>query len=209
MKTLLKALGLTLISVSGFAQSTPAKSDTTLASPTVSTVIGYNSAGRLGHKLSDGNFSPFALQSEVVNATASAVTSVNGKGGPKVTLVTTDVPEGTNQYFTTARSNAAGDSRYAQLSGSYANPAWLTSLAFSKVTNKPTTLAGYGITDADSYQTVDTYAAMNALTFSANVSRRVLVTSDERYGKSNQWYMVWADSAGVMHADKIVTISEK
>jgi hypothetical protein len=31
--------------------------------------------------------------------------------------------------------------------GSYSNPAWITSLAFSKLSSKPTTIAGYGITD--------------------------------------------------------------
>lgn len=57
---------------------------------------------------------------------------------------TTDVPEGTNLYWTTAR----GDARYPQLSGTYSNPSWITSLAWSKITGAPTTLAGYGITDA-------------------------------------------------------------
>jgi len=33
-------------------------------------------------------------------------------------------------------------------SGSYSNPTWLTALAWSKISGKPTTLAGYGITDA-------------------------------------------------------------
>src|SRR5262245_55508983 len=33
-------------------------------------------------------------------------------------------------------------------SSSYADPAWITSLAWSKITGKPTTLSGYGITDA-------------------------------------------------------------
>jgi hypothetical protein len=33
-------------------------------------------------------------------------------------------------------------------SSNYADPAWLTSLAWAKITGKPTTLAGYGITDA-------------------------------------------------------------
>lgn len=33
-------------------------------------------------------------------------------------------------------------------SSTYANPAWLTSLAWSKLTGTPTTLAGYGISDA-------------------------------------------------------------
>jgi hypothetical protein len=37
---------------------------------------------------------------------------------------------------------------YASTSGSYANPAWITSLAWSKVTSTPTTITGYGITDA-------------------------------------------------------------
>lgn len=32
--------------------------------------------------------------------------------------------------------------------GSYANPSWITSLAWSKVSSTPTTLTGYGITDA-------------------------------------------------------------
>lgn len=37
---------------------------------------------------------------------------------------------------------------YASTSGSYANPTWITSLAWSKVTSTPTTITGYGITDA-------------------------------------------------------------
>jgi hypothetical protein len=37
---------------------------------------------------------------------------------------------------------------YASTSGSYANPAWITSLAWSKITSTPTSISGYGITDA-------------------------------------------------------------
>ena len=37
---------------------------------------------------------------------------------------------------------------YASTSGSYANPAWITSLAWSKTTSTPTSISGYGITDA-------------------------------------------------------------
>lgn len=36
----------------------------------------------------------------------------------------------------------------ASESGSYANPSWITSLAWSKISSAPTTLSGYGITDA-------------------------------------------------------------
>ena len=34
--------------------------------------------------------------------------------------------------------------------GSYSNPTWMTSLDWSKITDRPTTLSGYGITDAQS-----------------------------------------------------------
>jgi hypothetical protein len=34
------------------------------------------------------------------------------------------------------------------LTGSYANPSWITSLAWSKISGTPTTLSGYGITNA-------------------------------------------------------------
>lgn len=36
---------------------------------------------------------------------------------------------------------------FPQLSGSYTNPSWINTLAWSKVTGTPTTLSGYGITD--------------------------------------------------------------
>ncbi len=40
------------------------------------------------------------------------------------------------------------DELYVRLDGSYADPTWITSLSWSKITDTPTTLAGYGITDA-------------------------------------------------------------
>lgn len=43
---------------------------------------------------------------------------------------------------------AQSDARYFMQSGSYANPAAFTSWAWSKITSTPTTLSGYGITDA-------------------------------------------------------------
>jgi hypothetical protein len=46
--------------------------------------------------------------------------------------------------------NSLGDARWPLLSGSYANPAWITSLPWSKITSTPTTIAGYGITDFNS-----------------------------------------------------------
>jgi hypothetical protein len=130
-----------------------------------------------------------------------SVTSVNGQVGA-VNLSTTEIPEGSNLYYTDARSrqsisltvvgssgaatynNGTGvfnipqytlgglggvpTSRQLTINGvtydlssdrswivgdvrtdsSYANPSWITSLAWSKITGTPTTLAGYGITDA-------------------------------------------------------------
>ena len=49
----------------------------------------------------------------------------------------------TNYY-----SKAAGDGRYALVSGSYSNPSWITGLAWPKISGTPATLGGYGITDA-------------------------------------------------------------
>lgn len=46
---------------------------------------------------------------------------------------------------------------FVDLSGAYVNPSWISSLAWSKLTGTPTTLAGYGITSADSL-----FASINA-----------------------------------------------
>ena len=82
-----------------------------------------------------------------------SVISVNGYVGI-VVLTYTDVGappatrtltiNGTGYDLSADRSWTVGDVR---TDGSYANPSWITSLAWSKITNTPTTLAGYGITD--------------------------------------------------------------
>lgn len=43
--------------------------------------------------------------------------------------------------------NGLSDGTGVTITGSYANPSWLTSLSWSKLTGLPTTLSGYGITD--------------------------------------------------------------
>lgn len=50
--------------------------------------------------------------------------------------------------------------------GSYSNPAWITALAWTKITGTPTTLSGYGITNAYTKTEVDTLlsAKQNTLT---------------------------------------------
>ena len=59
-------------------------------------------------------------------------------------------------------TSATAASTYASLSGSYANPTWITSLAWSKISSTPTTLAGYGIADAlTSATAASTYASLS------------------------------------------------
>ncbi len=52
---------------------------------------------------------------------------------------------GTAYDLSANRSWTVGDVR---TDGSYSNPSWITSLAWSKISGTPTTLSGYGITDA-------------------------------------------------------------
>lgn len=71
---------------------------------------------------------------------AGAVSSVNGQTGV-VVLDAGDVgadPSG---------SAAAAQAASVSLAGSYANPSWIASLAWSKITGTPTTISGYGITN--------------------------------------------------------------
>ncbi len=82
-----------------------------------------------------------------------AVVSVNGYVGA-VVLTASDVGavpttrtltiNGVGYNLSLDRAWTVGDVR---TDGSYANPSWITSLGWSKITGTPTTLAGYGITD--------------------------------------------------------------
>jgi hypothetical protein len=82
-----------------------------------------------------------------------AVVSVNGYTGA-VVLTSSDVGavpttrtitiNGVGYNLSADRAWTVGDVRTDQ---SYINPSWIASLAWSKITGTPTTLAGYGITD--------------------------------------------------------------
>jgi hypothetical protein len=82
-----------------------------------------------------------------------SVISVNGYTG-EVILTYSDVGappstrtltiNGVGYDLSANRAWTVGDVR---TDSSYANPSWITSLAWSKITSTPTTLAGYGITD--------------------------------------------------------------
>jgi hypothetical protein len=53
----------------------------------------------------------------------------------------------TNTISGSINGNAATVTNGVYTTGSYANPSWITSFAWSKITTTPTTLSGYGITD--------------------------------------------------------------
>jgi hypothetical protein len=186
MKTYITSLILFLFSVSAFAQNEVAVGDTSAASRSTRAKFIITAAGMPALKTGSGPSKRLALLSEVPTLNAL-------------------------------------DSRYVQLGVSYTNPSWLTSLPATKITGlagvatsgsfldllfRPTTAFGYGLTDVDTYVPVSSYSAMNALTLPSGTSKRVLVATDEQYGRTNQWYMVWTDGTGT-HADKMVTISEK
>ena len=86
-------------------------------------------------------------------------------------ITTSTIGEGSNLFYTDARVSG-----YLS-TNSYANPAWITSLAYSKITgvpafitgisfanvsSKPTTLSGYGITDAASSTHTHTFASLTS-----------------------------------------------
>lgn len=98
-------------------------------------------------------------------------------------------------------STSVAASTYVALGGSYVNPTWITSLAWSKISSTPTTLAGYGITDStSSSRTLTMTGASNrilingattAQTFDLSANRTwtftlpqdIATTSDVQFGK--------------------------
>ena len=103
-----------------------------------------------------------------------AVVSVNGYVGA-VVLTASDVGavpttrtltiNGVGYNLSADRSWTVGDVRTDQ---TYANPSWITSLAWTKITGTPTTLAGYGITDGALNTTTLT---INGVTFNLTANR--------------------------------------
>lgn len=105
-----------------------------------------------------------------------AVTSVNGQTGV-VNLTTSNIAEGTNLYWT----NARGDARYPQLTGAYADPSWITQLAWSKITGAPASFP-----TSSNLQTVTT----NGNTTTNNIAFPNAATGVEwRNGSSIRWLL--------------------
>jgi len=90
------------------------------------------------------------------NLTGDVTGNVTGTVSSIANHTTSDLTEGTNKYFTDARIdthlNVSGATANQVLKWTGTDFAWVTSSsgfdgAFSSLTGKPTTLAGYGITD--------------------------------------------------------------
>ena len=64
------------------------------------------------------------------------------------TKANTDGSNATGTWGIDITGNAGTVTNGLYSSGTYSNPAWITDLAWSKITTTPTTLSGYGISDA-------------------------------------------------------------
>jgi len=99
-----------------------------------------------------------------VNGYVGAVVLTAGDVGAVPTTRTLTI-NGVGYNLSADRSWTVGDVRTDQ---TYANPSWITSLAWTKITGTPTTLAGYGITDGALNTTTLT---INGVTFNLTANR--------------------------------------
>lgn len=97
------------------------------------------------------------------------------------------------------------DPNQVSTTGSYANPAWVTSLVWSKITSTPTTVSGYGITDA-----VNAVGTINSQSKSSNGGVRsgntiVFQTADATFpGLESAADKQRSDSNRVITKDKLL-----
>lgn len=102
---------------------------------------------------------------------SDALTSFNGRVG-NITLLSSDVTTAlgytpANQSITLTINSQTYDLSANRTwsvgdllsTGAYSNPTWLSSLAWSKITGVPSTLAGYGITDAYTQTQINNFFA--------------------------------------------------
>lgn len=127
---------------------------------------GYLTTITSGQVIGALGFTPY--NSSNPNSYISSITSSNvttALGYTPVTNARTIIINGTAFDLSVNRTWSVGD---LLSTGTYPNPTWLSSLAWSKLTGTPTTLSGYGITDGvtSSALTValSSYATTSALT---------------------------------------------
>ena len=97
---------------------------------------------------------------------------------------------------------ATAATTYVSLTGSYANPSWITSFAWSKIASTPTTLSGYGITDAITSATAaSTYLPLTGGTLSGqlNISSNIVASGSLQGGGSDYDISIFNRSISVLH----------
>lgn len=123
-------------------------------------------------------------------AALTAITAANISAG------TAGIDISGNAATATSASNATTVTNGVYTSGSYSNPAWITALAWSKVSSTPTTLSGYGITDAvPSTRTVNSKALSSNITLApSDIGRLARADSSTSTGSSHATDTTWVDS---------------
>jgi hypothetical protein len=85
-------------------------------------------------------------------------------------------------------------------SGSYANPSFISSLAWSKIASTPSTLSGYGITDAvANTRTVNGHALSSNVTVTAGDLSLVIGTNTQAWNTKLDAFAALANGAGWLH----------
>lgn len=209
MKTILRVLIFTLLSVSAFAQLQTFKGDTTASLQSTRVNLGVNVGGRPGFKASTGNFRTFATIDEVNALTGGSVATVNGKVGPSVVLGTGDINEsGSNQYFTLPRMRAGLTATspidYNPATGAFSWIGTKSSVGLGNVDNTSDANKPVSTTQQDAFNLkqnaassifradVSTYAALTAYTVPAGLTYLIKVAADESQSAPynvNQWYL--------------------
>jgi hypothetical protein len=125
----------------------------------------------------DGSAAELKIENATKSITGGFLRNTSGGATSFALLTASDIPSLDWSKITTGKpTTLAGygiTDPIVLTSGSYSNPAWITALAWSKITGTPTTLAGYGITDGlTSATAASTYVpltrTLNGLALSAN-----------------------------------------
>ena len=103
--------------------------------------------------LHSGNYTDFTVTKTGGGASGTWGISITGNadtldGYHAASFAFADGSNASGTWGINISGNAATVTNGVYTTGSYSNPSWLTALAWSKITGTPTTLAGYGITDA-------------------------------------------------------------
>jgi Major tropism determinant N-terminal domain len=156
-----------------------------------------------GNGLTEPTAGTLAIDTAVTVDVSSAQTLTNKTitgtfSGPLTGNVTGDVTGNVS-------GNAGTVTNGVYTTGSYSNPSWITGLGWSKISSTPTTLAGYGITDALASSTAaSTYAPINNPTFTGTVGG--ITKSMVGLGNvENTALSTWAGSANITTLGTVAT----